>query len=564
MVDEITTRKRGSEFLYEALVDAGVELLVGLPGTQTMPLDKTVVKRDDIHYVMARHETAIPHIAWGYYEASQQVAATITVPGPGDTNAAHGLKNALDDNVPILHVSPIPNHAEFGKHPIHELEHETFDHLVKANVTVESPTQFSEQIERGIKTALTPPTGPVRLGIPRRMLTQPLDSPAANVTVDQASFVADGALKRATDCLASAQRPLVYVGGGARRSTNGPKRVEQLVSVLNAPVASSYKGKGVFSEADDRFLGVTGADIPAGSWKVFETADVVLALGTNFDGPNTANWSLPMGETLIHVDLDPAEINAAYNADIAVVADVGEACTRIVEHLESQTVTNGWDGSELAIAVRSEYDKHLDAADLLDEGPPVSSPGLLRTVRDVAPKETIVTTDIGGHRIWSKNVFEAYSREKLITAGSWAGMGVGLPSAIGAKLAHPDCPVLTLTGDGSLMMCAQELHTASEYNLDLAVILFNDADYGVISKAMNSEEEENRYQFGWSSPNWTAVAEGFRCQAKDVQTLSDLRDATRWALETDGPTLVEVTIDPTEPRAVDFASYETDINTKSF
>jgi acetolactate synthase-1/2/3 large subunit len=564
MADEPVTQKPGSEFLYDALVDAGVELLVGLPGTQTLPLDRTVVERDEIEYVMARHETAIPHVAWGYYEASRSVAATITVPGPGDTNAAHGLKNALDDNVPILHVSPIPNLDEFGRHPIHELEHETFDYVVKANVTVDSPTRLREEIDRGIRTALTPPTGPVRLGIPRGMLSEPVESPAADVDVERVTFDASEAIATAADRLAAAERPLVYVGGGARRSLDGPNGVERLASVLDAPVATSYKGKGVFPEDDDRFLGVTGGDLPAGAVAAFEAADVVLALGTDFDGPNTANWSLPMGETLVHVNTDPAEIDAAYDADVAVVADVGETCDRLVAALDARGVAGGWDGSALATAVRSEYDDRLRAAGLLDEGPPVASPALLRTVRDVVPRETVVTTDIGGHRIWSKNVFDAYARETLITAGSWAGMGVGLPSAIGAKLARPDRPVLTLTGDGSLLMCAQELHTAAEYGIDVTVILFNDADYGVISKAMHPEGEGDRHRFEWTSPDWTAVAEGYGCAARSVRTRSDLRAATEWALATDGPALVDVDVDPDEPTAVDVASFETDVDPTTF
>lgn len=564
MAAETVTGKRGSEFLYEALVDAGVELLVGLPGTQTMPLDRTVRERNDIGYVMARHETAIPHVAWGYYEASRRMAATITVPGPGDTNASHGLKNALDDNVPILHISPIPDHNEFGKHPIHELQHETFDHVVKANITVESATQLREEIDRAVETALTPPTGPVRLGIPRGMLAEAVDSPAANVSVARVSYETAGALASAADYLAGAERPLVYVGGGARRSPDGPNGVAELASVLNAPVAASYKGKGVFSEEKDRFLGVTGGDLPAGALAVFEAADVVIALGTNFDGPNTANWSIPMGETLIHVDLDPTQIDAAYDADVAVITDVGDACKRLLSEFDSRAMTAGWDGSKLATAARAEYDERLRANGLLDEGPPVAAPGLLRTVREVAPEETIVTTDIGGHRIWSKNVFEAYTREGLITAGSWAGMGVGLPSAIGATLARPNRPVLTLTGDGSLMMCAQELHTAAEYGLDLAVILFNDADYGVISKAMNPKGEGDRHQFEWTSPDWVAVAGGYGCRAQKVGTLSNLREATRWALEVDGPALVDVDLDPDEPTAADFASYKTEVEPTSF
>lgn len=564
MGEERATRTRGSEVLYDALVDAGVELLVGLPGTQTLPLDRTVARRDQIEYVMARHETAIPHIAWGYYESSERLAATITVPGPGDANAAHGLKNALDDNVPLVHVSPVPDPDQFGKHPIHEIEHDAFDRVVKANLTVETPTRLREVISRGVETALTPPCGPVRLGIPTGFLAELIDAPEATVDVERTRYDADGALAAAADRLAEAERPLIYVGGGARRSSGGPSAVAELISLLDVPVAASYKGKGVVPEDDERFLGVTGSDLPPGARAAFDAADVVLALGTNFDGPNTSDWSLPMGETLVHVDLDPSELGASYDPDVAVVRDVARACDELRDELRTRTVDPKWDGAALATAVRDEYVGRLREAGLLDDGPPVSSPAVLRAVRDAAPAETVVTTDVGGHRIWSKNCFEAYEPEAFITPGSWAGMGVGLPSAIGATLAHSDRPVLTLTGDGSLLMCSQELHTAAENDLDLTVVLFNDADYGIISKSLQRDDGPSDRRFDWESPDWVAIAEGYGCEARRAQTRTAVRDSVAWALGTDGPALVDVDVDPTEPTPYDVVSDDTDIDVTAF
>ena len=566
MSEKTATRDRGSEFLYEALVDAGVDLLVGLPGTQTLPVDRTIAHRDDIEYVTARHETAIPHVAWGYHESSGRVAATITVPGPGDTNAAHGLKNALDDNVPIVHVSPIPDPDEFGRHPIHEIKEETFDHVVKANLTVESPTRLREVIARGVSLALTPPTGPVRLGIPSGFLAEEVTAPDATVDVERTTYDAGDAVAAAADYLAVAERPLVYVGGGVRRSPDGPEAAAELVSLLDAPVATSYKGKGTFSEDDDRFLGVTGSDLPPGARAMFEAADVVLALGTNFDGPNTDGWSLSMGKTLIHVDLDPAEIDAAYDADVAVVADAADACRELVDELQARDGPSAasWDGTALGRAVRKEYTDRLRSADLLGEGPPVNTPGVLRTVRDTLPDDAVVTTDIGGHRIWTKNAFAVASPERFVTPGSWAGMGVGLPSALGAKLAHSDEPVVTLTGDGSLMMCAQELHTAAENDLDVVVVLFNDADYGIISKSMESTDGSDDGRFRWSSPDWLSIAEGYGCEGRRARTRTEVREAIDWALDADGPTLIDVAIDPDEPRPGEFAAFETEIDPTTF
>jgi len=564
MRDEPRKAKRGSEYVYDALVEADIDLLVGLPGTQTLPLDRTVARRNDIEYVMARHETAIPHVAWGYYEAGGGIAATLTVPGPGDTNAAHGLKNAYDDSVPLIHISPEVDPDELGKHPIHEIEPDTFDNVVKANLRVETPFRLRETVARGIEIARAPPYGPVRLGIPSSFLDHEIETPAADVAAERTTYETGPACEEAVDMLADARQPIVFIGGGARRSDEGPEAVAALVDRLNSPVVASMKGKGVFPENDPHYLGATGKNTPSGAREVLEAADVVLALGTDFDGLNTRGWSLPMGESLIHVTLDPSEVGAVYDPNVPIVADVGAVCARLSDELESRDTADGWDGSRLATAVRDEYLAHLRSAGVLDEGPPVTTPAVMRTVRQTVPDEATVTTDIGGHRIWSRNAFPAYVRDRFVTAGSWAGMGVGLPSAIGAALARPDSPVVTLSGDGSLLMCCQELHTAAAYDLDVTVVLFNDADYGIISKSPKLDREAGEHPFSWSSPDWVGIADSFGCRGRQARTRTDVREAVEWALGSDGPCLIDVAIDPDEPTPYEAADYDTDIDPTAY
>lgn len=552
-------QRRGSEYVYNALVNAGVDILVGLPGTQTLPLDRTVAQRNDIDYMMARHETAIPHIAWGYYEAGGGLAATLTVPGPGDTNSAHGLKNSYDDCVPLLHISPVADPADFGKHPIHELEHETFDHVVKANLQVRNPRRLREKVARAISVARETPTGPVRLAVPSTFLTRKIEAAPVSATPESTDYDIEEDIIRGVDILSDAQRPLIIIGGGARRSPNGSKTIASLVDVLSAPVAVTMKGKGVLPENDPNYLGATGKNMPVGARHTLEASDAVLALGTDFDGPNTDNWSLPIGDSLVHVTVDPDEIDNTYDADIGIIGDVGTICERLTGRLRDRDLEASWDGQQLATDVREEYVNSLRSRGLLADGPPVTTPAVLRTVRETIPDEAIATTDIGGHRVWSRNAFAAYGRDQFITAGSWAGMGVGLPSAIGAKLACPDRSVVCLTGDGSLMMCAQELHTAAARNLDLVVVLFNDADYGIISKSPKIDDRGGDHRFSWSSPDWISIAEGFGCQGRRAQTRNEVRDAVDWALMTDGPTLVDVEIDPDELTPYEAAEYETEI-----
>ncbi|WP_247004235.1 thiamine pyrophosphate-binding protein [Halosolutus gelatinilyticus] len=559
--DDGPPRRSGSDHLYDALVDAGIDLLVGIPGTQTLPLDRTVDRRDDVRYVMARHETAIPHIAWGYYEAGGGVAATLTVPGPGDTNAMHGLKNALDDRVPLIHVAAEADPDDRGKGPIHEIEPETFDTVVKANHSIERPAEFHRLVRSGIETALTPPYGPVRLGVPKSLLDAEFRSPPVTIEPPTSRFDGDAEYRAATRALAGAERPLVYLGVGARRSGD-PEAIRDLVETLNAPIVASYKGKGIFPEDDPRWLGVTGSHLPAGARRALEAADVVLALGTRFDGVTTADWSLPFGETLVHVTLDASRINASYEADVPIVANVADAVDRLHRRLRSEPRPDtAWDGAVVGDRVRREYDDRLRARGLLEDETPIATAGALRTLRDALPAETVVTTDIGGFRLWAKQTFETYEPETYVTAGSWAGMGVGIPAAIGASLASPDRPVVALTGDGGAMMCLQELHTAVEHEIDVIAIVFNNQDYGIISKSPEIDRYAEGHRFDWSSPEFATVAGGFGCRGETVRTLAGLADAIDIAVaRADGPELIDVRIDPDEPTAPSAGDYDTDVS----
>jgi acetolactate synthase-1/2/3 large subunit len=551
--------RRGSEYVYDALVDAGVELLVGLPGTQTLPLDRAVAERDDMTYVMCRHETAIPHVAWGYNEVSGRTAATLTVPGPGDTNAMHGLKNATEDCVPILHVSADAAPEDRGKGPIHEIDPETFDHAVKANVNVERPMDLREEVARGIELAHTPPTGPVRLGVPSSILDSEFAAPPVSVEPERAEYDTEGEVSRAADLLAGADRPVIYVGGGARRSPEGVRVVSELADALDAPVAASYKGKGIFPEDDPRFLGVTGSHFPAGAERVLDHADVVLALGTDFDGVTTAHWELPMGETLVHVNLAPEDIGAAYEADVPIVGDVTAVGDALLDDLDGGGA-GGWDGSGVSTSVREEYYDSLESEGLYEDGPPLQTPRVLREVRESTPGEAVVTTDVGGFRLWSMQVFETYRPDRFVSAGSWAGMGVGLPAAVGAGLAEPEVPIVCLTGDGGLLMCIHELATAVEEGIDLTLVVSNNRDYGVISKSPAIEQYTEGHRFTWETPDYARIAEGFGCAAVRAETADELRDAVAESVGSEGPTLIDVAVRTDEPTAAEAADYDSTID----
>jgi len=554
-----TDARPGAEYVYDALVSAGVELLVGLPGTQTVPLDRVVTERDAIRYVMARHETAIPHVAWGHYEVSDVPAATLTVPGPGETNAMHGLKNALNDCVPIVHVTGDAHPDDRGKGPIHEIDPDTYDNVVKDNVVVESKRDLATAVERGIERALTPPMGPVRLGIPSKFLAGEVTAPEATVSPEQVTRENDPLYDAAAALLADAERPVVWVGGGVHRSPGGTAAVRDLVTALDAPALTTYKSKGVIPEDDPRFLGVASSSLPPGGRRALARSDVVCALGTDLDGIATADWELPLGESLVHVTLDPDDMDQGYGADVGIVADAAAAASVIRERLQARDApTDGWDGSEIGRAVRTEYRDHLEREGLYettDEG--IHTAGVLQTVRETIPDDAIVTEDVGGFRLWAMQAFETTEPDELVAAGSWAGMGVGLPAAVGAKVARPERPVVCLSGDGGLLMCVHELATVAQEDLDITLVVSNNSDYAVISKQLGHTETP---AFAWDSPDFPTIADGFGWDATAVSDRDALVGALREALDSDGPTLVDVTTPTEEPSAAAAADFETDLS----
>jgi acetolactate synthase-1/2/3 large subunit len=251
-------------------------------------------------------------------------------------------------------------------------------------------------------------------------------------------------------------------------------------------------------------------------------------------------------------------MDQGYDADVGIVADAAAAASAIGERLgDRETPTAGWDGTEVGCAVRNEYRDHLDREGLYETTPEgIHTPGVLQTVRETIPDDAIVTEDVGGFRLWAMQAFQTFEPDEMVAAGSWAGMGVGLPAAIGATVARPDRPVVCLSGDGGLLMCIHELATVVQEGLGITLVVSNNSDYAVISKQLQHTDTP---AFAWDSPDFPTIAEGFGWTATAVDDREELATALRDALDSDGPTLVDVTTPTEEPSAAAVAGFETDL-----
>ncbi|MFB6220134.1 MAG: thiamine pyrophosphate-binding protein, partial [Halolamina sp.] len=274
-------------------------------------------------------------------------------------------------------------------------------------------------------------------------------------------------------------------------------------------------------------------------------ADAALAVGTDFDELVTRGRSLDVPESLVHVTLNPDDLGTNYDPAVGLLADARLTLAALTEKLPAL------DHQAETVAERLRRSVLRRVETLVDGEPPLTSPGALRAVREGLPDEAIVTADAGGFRIWTLATFPAMGPRSYVNPGSWATMGTGLPSALGAQAANPDADVLALTGDGGLMMCLHELHTAASEGLPVTVVVFRNNDYAIISEGAERHHGMAPNSYAWPDTpvDFAALAESMDVIATRAETPNEVREAVANANDAEEPRLVEVPTDPTEPQA---------------
>ena len=536
---------RVGDAVAATLADHGFGAVFGVPGKQTLPLNQAMAEHG-VRYVVARHETAVTHQAWGYAETSGKPAATVVIPGPGDMNGMNGLKNALNDCTPLVHITVETEPDVRGGDGIHETPPDTYDNVVKENVTVERPQAAVAELTEVIRVAQIDPKGPVRVGIPKNFLAMGVPQATPSTERELAPPApSDAGVAETAETLAGAAEPIVIAGGGVRAS-GASGELRAVAEQLDAPVVTTYKGKGTFPEDHPLSAGVLCGGTSPDLASLVSEADAALAVGTDFDAVWTGQWRFDLPADLVYVTMNPEDVGTGYEPSTAVVADAGRTLAALEERLSDSEAA----GAQRAGAVR---DADAVRADELrtDDEPPLTSLTALATVRSALSRDVTVAVDAGGFRIWALVTFPTYDPRSYVNPGSWATMGTGLPSAIGAKLANPDEDVVALTGDGGLMMCVHELHTLASEDLDVTVVVFTNHDYAIISEEAERSYGLDTMAYGWGDAelDFTAIAAGMGVDATCAETPAEIEAALADALESDDATLVEVPTDPTEPQA---------------
>ncbi|SEM17591.1 5-guanidino-2-oxopentanoate decarboxylase [Halomonas caseinilytica] len=516
--------------LIQLLEAYGVDTAFGIPGVHTIELYRALGE-SRLRHVTPRHEQGAGFMADGHARASGKPAACFIITGPGMTNIATAMGQALADSVPMLVISSVNQRASLGRGQgrLHEMPHqrETLAGVSVFSHTLHDPEALSEVLARAFAIFDSARPGPVHIEIPLDVMGAPVSDAPVTPTRSYPPAPAPEALRQAAEWLGAAVRPLVLLGGG---TVDAPGVARILVERLDAPAFTTINAKGVLGLDHPLDLGAT-ASLPAAR-RLARDADVVLAIGTELgetDYDLVFDGGFVLDGRLIRVDIDPQQLGRNQAADLALLAEAGQTMTALVERLPESAAR---DGTARAEAVRRELA-------LLEEPEIAPYAPLFATLHEALP-EAIVVGDSTGP-VYAGNFLASLPapRRWFNAATGFGTLGYGLPAALGAALACPDRPVVALVGDGGLQFVLGELGTARDLGRPVAVVIWNNDGYDEIRRYMAASEIP-KLGVDLAAPDFQALAQAFACRYRRIADPATLGEALASLNDTTSPLIVEV------------------------
>ena len=514
---------------------------------QTIPF-YDILYDADIDHILVRHEQAAAHAADGYARASGKVGVCLATSGPGATNLVTGIGTAYMDSSPIVAIT--------GQVPTHLIGNDAFQEadiigitmpIVKHSYQPKNPDLIPSMIKSSFEIASSGRPGPVLIDVPKEVqegeLTKFDDSlietPGYNPTVKGNIKQ----IKKARDLIKQAKKPMILAGAGVIIS-NACCELKTLANTINAPVMTSLLGKGAFDETDDLALGMLGMHGRKVSNDYINESDLLIAIGVRFSDRTTGRLDSFVPDTkVIHIDIDPAEIGKNVDVDLPIVGDaknVLSSLNKVLKDYKVPSEVNDWTN------MIKQKNKDLKPRVSYDDVP-LKPQTVIKEISDVLTPESILTTDVGQNQMWAAHFFDTQKPRKFISSGGLGTMGFGFPAAIGAKVACPDDPVVSINGDGGFLMVCQELATVREYDIPVIAVVLENRTLGMVYQwqSLLYNERHSQTLLG-NSPDFVKLAESFGVTGVRITQPGETKEALSSAIKDNEPILLNVVIDSEE------------------
>jgi acetolactate synthase-1/2/3 large subunit len=542
----------GGDAILRALEAEGVDVIFGIPGGAIMPTYDAMARGTSVRHVLARHEQGAGHMAQGYARASGRVGVAIATSGPGATNLVTPIADAWMDSTPLVCITGQVRTTLIGTDAFQECDITGITMpIVKHSWLVQDARDIPSVVRAAFHVARTGRCGPVLVDVPRDVQEAVVDIefPAE---IDLPGWrpptkVHPLQIREAGRAIANARKPVLYVGGGTLNG-NACAELLELAEAGSLPVVTTLMGKGAFPEDHDLHFGWPGMHGPKWSNLAINTCDVLVAVGARFDDRVTGKLSaFAPGATVVHLDVDAAEISKLRDADIPVVGAlataVGELAREVARHrAEGTPAPEAW--LEQIREWREQYPLRYDR-----DGEWLKPQTVVETLqRLTAGDDVIVTTGVGQHQMWAMQYVTSVRPRSFITSGGLGTMGYGIPAAIGAKAARPEATVVCVDGDGCFQMTAQELVTAAVEDLPIVVVLVNNGYLGMVTQWQDMFYEGRRSHVDLTThvPDYAKLAEAYGGVGMVVTHEAELEPALAEALRLGRPVVVDCRVAPAE------------------
>lgn len=541
------TSRSGSELLVEALLKEGTELLFGYPGGAVLPLYDTFYD-GKIKHILARHEQGAVHAAEGYARVSGKPGVVVVTSGPGATNVITGIADAYSDSLPLVVFTGQVATPGIGKDAFQEADLLSMTTpITKHNFQVKHPDEIPEVVHQAFHIANTGRKGPVVIDFPKDVGILQSDVDVCDELDLPGYRLADAPnpqdVQTVLEWLKSAKKPVILAGAGVRHSKSGPL-LTAFAERHQIPVVTTLHGLGTIPYSNPLFLGMGGMHGSYASNMALSDCDLLINFGSRFDDRLASNPDkFAENAKVVHVDIDPSEINKIIKTDLGLVAD----CKLTLEALLTETATFDQHQDWVDYCVNNQKEHPFAYTD--EEADVFIKPQqAIEYIGKITNGEAVVTTDVGQHQMWAAQFYPFKHDNQLVTSGGLGTMGFGIPSAIGAKLAQPDKTVVCFVGDGGFQMTNQEMAILNEYSLDIKIVLINNGTLGMVKQW---QDKFFKQRFSHSvfngQPDFQQLSEAYGVKAflvDDPKTLEADLDA---AFAHKGPALIEVRISPKEP-----------------